>query len=1740
MVVVFASRRIVSIMVTVMLLAVSAAVGGGGMAAGAAALSVTAVAGTDTASISGSISWQAITGGGSETPNPLVQLATAGDTQGGRSAVIASQTSTDGTYSFTALPAGVYVVKVADQANGGDPNSYYPVTFYGGQYTYEDAKTITLTAGQVSTGDDIHLLVGATVIGKITGKGGVVLPNVGAPMSSVTGVGANLSSSRNDDGGFGFTHLDELKSGSSDASGAVLIRGIAPDTYAFRYAGDDTFGPPGATEYAPSYWKNATFRRDATLLTVKSGVTYTVDQQLSAAAQVSGTVKDRAGTLIQGGFAVLYNTEESTDDTAGIVSTTQIFNGRWDFNLIGPGSYKVGFTQAANGITPAGALAASYPFVSSWYGGTSYSTATSIVVTAGASVENISGIMPYDESFLRTWVAEQSGGRNASEPYCQCFSGDPINDATGEFYLNGLNDIALPGVGPAVALPRTYSSAFAATDGPFGYGWSTALSAGLQIITPAVIATAPPQVVQIIQENGAAVRFTLDVNGVYEAPPRVLAHLTLNGDGSWAFVRRATTFMNFDRGGVLVSVADLHGNTVTYTHNPAGQVVTVTGSGGRQITLTWNGSHVSGATDSAGRAVGYTYDAAGELATVTDVNGTTSSHTYNAAHQMLTTAKPNGGVTSNTYDTTGRIIRQTDPLLRATTWGYSGTTADETTTITTPDGAIHTEHYLNLILASSTVAVGTTAAATMSYQYNEALQVVAKMDALKKSTTYTWDPNGNQLSATTPLHHTTFRQYDALNNVTGVSEPNGNFSYRSYDSAGNLLSSTTAGNSRTSFTYNSDGTLATRTTPNRSTYEYAYTSAGQVSSVTDPSGAVTTSAYNAAGFVTSTTDPLTHTFFYKRDAAGRVLTATDPVGNVTSFSYDADGNRVSTIDPESHRTSAVYNLANEATSKTDGNGHTSTFTYGNNGLPASATDPNGGVTGYLYNAAEQKTQTTNPVGKKTSYRYDLDGRHTVTVNPTGAKTVNAYDADGNRVKVTNPLGKVTTYTYDVDSRQITATDPLGRVTATSYTIDGRPATVTQPGGSSKSWVYDRDGNITATVNADTLTTSYTYDSDDRQTSQTLPGAITTGYTYDSAGRHTATTRPDGTSITLGYDADNHLTSTLPSTAGAVATTFQYGASGERLQMVDPTGITTSTYDAVGQVLTVTNGAGRQVGYAYDAAGHRVKIIYPTGKTVTYGYDKAGQMKSVKDWNAKTSTFTWTADGKQATQVGADRVTEKRAYSTADTLTAITDTTTTGTGTTATTSIIASYGYGYDAAGQLTSDSTTDPNLIASTHNYTYDPLGQLASATTATTTTPYTATPGGELIASATTASATYNAAEQLAALTTAAGASATYSYDPNGQRVSSTTVAGGATSSTGYSHDTYGNLASVAAPSGATVTYGSNGDRLRQSMTSGATTTQLVWDTGSAVPLLLDDGTNSYIYGPSVTPIAQISTTTGATQYLHRDLIGSVRLITTSTGIAVGTTEYDPYGNRTAHSGTADSAIGYTGALTDLITGLVYLRSRNYDPTTGAFLTIDPAVDFTAQQYTYVGNDPLQFADPLGLINGWAIVGAIGLGLAIAALAATGIGIAADVPLVAVESVLLTEITVDTVATIAIDGAVETAVGASAATTEITTVTVATDTATSGFTTAGRVLNAASSGVDAASCFYNSDPQACVAAALGVAGFAGDIGSSLLFRGARAWAGSASSALLGVGAAGIDIGSGAAAIVELTAREGGRSVVRC
>lgn len=165
------------------------------------------------------------------------------------------------------------------------------------------------------------------------------------------------------------------------------------------------------------------------------------------------------------------------------------------------------------------------------------------------------------------------------------------------------------------------------------------------------------------------------------------------------------------------------------------------------------------------------------------------------------------------------------------------------------------------------------------------------------------------------------------------------------------------------------------------------------------------------------------------------------------------------------------------------------------------------------------------------------------------------------------------------------------------------------------------------------------------------------------------------------------------------------------------------------------------------------------------------------------------------------------------------------------------------------------------------------------------------------------------------------------------------------------------------------DGNGLRASKTRTATgpstTTQnYTWDNSGGLPVLLADSDNEYLYGPDNRPYAQISTTTGDVTYLQADHAGSTIATTDTTGTRTSTWEYDPYGNITTHTGTTTTPFLYTGEYTDSDTKLIYLRARDYDPTTGAFLTRDPLEGATGTPYAYTNGNPLQMSDPTGLIS--------------------------------------------------------------------------------------------------------------------------------------------------------------------------------
>jgi RHS repeat-associated protein len=162
---------------------------------------------------------------------------------------------------------------------------------------------------------------------------------------------------------------------------------------------------------------------------------------------------------------------------------------------------------------------------------------------------------------------------------------------------------------------------------------------------------------------------------------------------------------------------------------------------------------------------------------------------------------------------------------------------------------------------------------------------------------------------------------------------------------------------------------------------------------------------------------------------------------------------------------------------------------------------------------------------------------------------------------------------------------------------------------------------------------------------------------------------------------------------------------------------------------------------------------------------------------------------------------------------------------------------------------------------------------------------------------------------------------------------------------------------------YTYNGDSLRVSKTVAGITTTAAYDFSGHLPVQIEDGPNAYIYGPDDVPVEEI-TADGSAHYLSQDQQDSTSNVTDINGNAEAAFSYDPYGNATETSGTWLTPFMYDGQYTDAESGLQYLRTRYYDPSTAQFLTVDPIVDTTGIPYSYAAEDPLDRGDPTGRVT--------------------------------------------------------------------------------------------------------------------------------------------------------------------------------
>jgi RHS repeat-associated protein len=1012
-------------------------------------------------------------------------------------------------------------------------------------------------------------------------------------------------------------------------------------------------------------------------------------------------------------------------------------------------------------------------------------------------------------------------------------------------------------------------------------------------------------------------------------------------------------------------------------------------------------------TDPDGNETLYSY-VYGELLSTTTSYGTSAAASWSYFRDpatLLATAvvNPHGGVTTMSY-TDGDVTSLTNQIDETTT--YTDNRFGEATCVALPE-AISTCQNLSPptdIDPGSAFTAPTAPAAYVTYsQYDTDADLVW-------TSTGEYSPSGTLLSLSTSYDlrysqsvivagtdYSCAASAPANSGLTCATVDPGAYDTQKtnqqaitqlgYDTDGDLAStSITDGNSggetaTTTSSYDADGEVQSVVSPlgnldggeNGPSYttSYFYNADDEVTEVAQATGSSerkTYYGYDADGNVTSLENPLTGTTSTTFDADEEATFVTDPDGNSTLHCYDADGNVTEVVPPvgvalKSLTATSCPSPLSDPTSES------------NAAAEALAVD----ATLYSYDALRDTIDVYSPAPQgqtgwettASTYAPDQQLLETVapptdpTNDPGGVVTLDTYDAADELVASSTGTGSslaVTSYCYDPDGNETAVVPP-----------DGNTGASVEPGGLILTG-YASCSSSSPYETTSPYQTGYTHDSTGNLLTRTRPataaapsGATTTD-TYDASDQLATTTSPKNVTTTLTYTPLGEV-ATETYSDGTHSVTNTWNANGQNTKMVDGTLTSTTTYDVFGDVRTYTNGAQEEVSYVDNALGEPLSITYPlptgttwdTSSSASYTYDDAGLLKKVTDLEGNSISYTYTADELAKTITFPSAVgSESLGYDNADNAQSIVFTKGSSS---------LSYSYTREPSGDIAAETDSQTGTDASP-SYNYDSVDRVTKLTPGSgSATSYGYDASSNLTTLLGVASAAYDDSSELCwtsatsstnACSSPPTGSVSYSYDADGNRLSATQGSSTLDSASWNGIDELSTYDNHSAGDMTAATDDGNG--LRESDTVSSVAQDFVWDTATSLPELLEDGTNLYIYGPSGTPIEQMSLSSGTSDYLISDALGSVRGVVSSAGI-LAWTSYDAYGKAGSTAVVADTPFGFAGGYTDG-TGLVYLLNRYYDPATGQFISVDPIVDETDQPYVYTGGDPVINSDPSGLTD--------------------------------------------------------------------------------------------------------------------------------------------------------------------------------
>ncbi|CAL9325026.1 polymorphic toxin-type HINT domain-containing protein [Streptomyces sp. SudanB91_2054] len=583
---------------------------------------------------------------------------------------------------------------------------------------------------------------------------------------------------------------------------------------------------------------------------------------------------------------------------------------------------------------------------------------------------------------------------------------------------------------------------------------------------------------------------------------------------------------------------------------------------------------------------------------------------------------------------------------------------------------------------------------------------------------------------------------------------------------------------------------------------------------------------------------------------------------------------------------------------------------------------------------------------------------------TYTSTKFTYALDGRQKTITGPDGATWSYGYDLFGRQTSADDPDKGKTTTQYNALDQVIKTTDSRGKSILSAYDELGRPTGTwaatkTDANQLT-SYTYDTllKGQLTDSTryVGGKTGAAYTqavtaYDTMGRATHTelrlpaTDPfvkAGQPATLKFETAYNIPGAVQSTRDPALgglpdeqTSYKYDRLGNLASI--GTYLTDIDYSALAERQTLTLGTGATSVYianTFEPGTSRLTNSYVQDEIhsyrpqdLTYTYDQAGNVTQIRD--ATTLGGTSSPDTQCFTYDAHQRLTEA-----------------------------------WTPASQKCTDTRSATALSGPApywSSYTYNTASQRTTETqhtsTATTKTTYCYT--------------NKNQPHTLTGTTTGTDCTTpqrTYTYDTTGNTTQRPGTAPNTTQNLTWSEE--GKLTRLTQDDQSTdYLYGPDGTLLIRTTENG----ERVLYAGATELHLRADGTTwaQRFYAADGITAAARSNETGTTKvtYLVSDHHGTSHLAINRDSALTFTKRYtSPFGadRGKPQFGPWPDDKGFLGKTRDTTTGLTHIDAREYDPTIGQFISVDPLLSLdqpnSLNGYNYANNNPVTLSDPDGL----------------------------------------------------------------------------------------------------------------------------------------------------------------------------------